>query len=93
MNYFILFSAVNDKLIPQKINLRFVMVQTGASRCSKAKISSPETMLLLKFRHSIYDSLKALAKISMSSIMIRLFDKSKSRIDPRLITSLSTNAD
>ena len=75
------------------MNLRLVMVQTAARRCSKAKISSAETMLLRKLRHSIYDSLNAFARISISSIIIRLFERSRSRIDPRFITSLRTNAD
>ena len=77
----------------QKINLRLVIVHTGASKFSNTTISSAEIILPRKFKHSIVDSLNAFAKISMSSIMIKLFEMSKSLISPFLITSDSNIAD
>ena len=64
----------------QNINLRLVIVQTGASKFSNTTISSAEIIFPRKFRHSMFDSLKAFANISMSSIMIKLFEMSKSFI-------------
>ena len=69
------------------------MVQTGANKFSNTTISSAEIILPLKFKHSIVDSLNAFAKISMSSMMIKLFEMSKSLIIPFLITSDSSIAD
>lgn len=78
----------------QKINLRLVMVDTDINRCSKATISSAETMLPLMFRHSKWLSLKAFASNSMSSIIIKLFEMSKSFRDVDCLrTSASMQAD
>ena len=87
--------SLSIRVTDQKINFRLVIVETGTRRCSKATISSAETMLLRMLRQSIVDSLKALASISMSSIMMRLLlmSKSFSELLRCLITSHSLAAD
>jgi len=65
-------------MVSQKINFLFVMVETARSTYSKAIISSAETKFPLRFKHSIWDSLKASASFSTSSMMIKLLDISKS---------------
>ena len=82
-------------ILCQNINLRFVMVVTGTSRCSKATISSADTMLFLMFRHSNWLYLNAFASISMSSMMMRLLDMSRSfnEVCFDLMTSLNLAAD
>ena len=60
------------------MNLRLVIVDTGTSKCSKATISSAETILPLMLRHWIVLSLNAFASISISSIIMRLLEISKS---------------
>ena len=86
---------LHDFLCVQKMNFLFVIVETGTSKCSKATISSAETMLLRILRHSIWLSLKELASCSMSSIIIKLLLMSKSlRVLLRfLMTSESLLAD
>ena len=77
-------------LIDQNKNFLFGILATVASVASKANISSADTTLPLRFSNSILDSLKASANYYNSSIMNKLFDKSRSlRLESLLITSVN----
>ena len=73
-----LYSRVWALFVAQNINLRLDMVDTASRICSNAIISSAETKFPLMFKHSIWDSLKASASLSISSMIIRLFEMSRS---------------
>lgn len=65
-------------IVIQNRNFLRGMLATVASTESNASISSADTTFPRKFRISTYDSLNDWASICNSSIMKRLFDKSRS---------------
>ena len=62
----------------QNKNFLFGMLATVARVASKANISSAETTLPLKFNSSRFDTLNASANYYNSSIMNKLFERSRS---------------
>lgn len=68
-------------IIDQNKNFLLGIFATVAKTASKARISSADTTFPLRFNNSIFDSLNACAKVWSSSIIKRLFDRSKSLKD------------
>jgi len=77
----------------QKRNFLLGIFATVAKTASNARISSAETTFPLRLRSSREDSLKAWAKVYNSSIINKLFDKSRSfKLEFLLMTSANFSA-
>ena len=82
------FSAAFDN--NQNKNFLFGILATVARVASKANISSAETTFPLRFNNSMFDTLKASANYCNSSIINKLFERSRSlRLESLFIASVN----